>query len=292
MSGTPALSFASRRNGLARINERIRAGEAIVRTLEQLCREKPEAVPHPHVVALAFTTNIARTAVMLCVPVTGRGVFTRAAEITLNGVPGHPGPAPNERLGVVDALVFAQERVPSERSSYDGAALFLDLLRGNTVEVQCRSVEGTMHRNKIDLASLDFARLYVYNAAIPFGKPFPSGLSDALDAGTQVELNGSRGIVVGPGTRHRSTAPALSLAADLHDMDPELMSGSRGDRPLHTIALALAVHDVALLADLVAWAESDAHGALLCPSARDAAARLQAAIQRGSFLLTETGAAG
>lgn len=275
---------------VSEINERIRAGTANVRTLEQLCADAGHGQGRndTEIVVLAFTTGISGTAAMLCVPVAERGVFTRASEITLNGVRGHPGPAPNERLGVVDALVFADECARGA-ARYDGAALFLDLLRGGVVEVECRAVEGTTHRSAVRLDSIEFARLYVYNAAFPPGSAVPDGVLDSLRAGTCIVLNGSRGIVAGTGTRHRPDAPAFSLAADLRDMDAGLMLGSHSGRPQHTLALALPVRDGALTSELVAWANSDAGAALLAPAARDAAARLQRWIQDGHFLLSETG---
>lgn len=275
----------------ASVNERIRAGKVVVRTLEQVCRSASEGgeLQDTVVVSAAFVTGIAGTAAMLCVPVAERGVFTRAAAITLNGVRAHPGPAPNERLGVVDALVFADECAQSVNRPYDGAALFIDLLRGNSIQVECRAVEGTTHRNALRLEALDFARLYVYNAVVPAGPAIPTGLLDALHPGARIVLNGSHGIVVGTGTRHRAGAPAFSLAADLHGMDPELMSGSDGGRPQHTLALAVPVRNGASIAGMVGWANSSARDALLCPTALDAAARLQRLVQEGRFLLTEAG---
>ena len=275
-------------SSVAEINERVRAGTAIVRTLEQLL-EGAAGHGDAEIVVLAFVTGISGTAAMLCVPVAERGVFTRATEIVLNGVRGHPGPAPNERLGVVDALVFADECSGGVASGYDGAALFLDLLRGSVVEVECRAVEGTTHRKSVRLEEIEFARLYVYNAAFPPGPAVPAGVLDTLRAGTCVVLNGSPGIVVGPGMRHRPNAPAFSLAADLRDMDAGLMRDTRGGRPQHTLALALPVRDAAMTSQIVAWANSGAGAVLLAPTARDAAASLQRRVQDGRFLLTETG---
>lgn len=276
---------------VSEINERIRAGTAIVRTLEQL-REDVCSGAGPRdaeIAVLAFVTGISGTAAMLCVPVAERGVFTRASGITLNGVRGHPGPAPNERLGVVDALVFADECAGGDTRRYDGAALFLDLLGGSVVEVECRAVEGTTHRSAVRLESIEFARLYVYNAAFPPGPAVPEGVLDSLRAGTCIVLNGSPGILVGSGTRHRPDVPAFSLAADLRDMDAGLMRSSHSGRPQHTLALALPVRDAAMTSELVAWANSDAGAALLAPPALDAAARLQRWVQDGRFLLSETG---
>ncbi len=286
MSDLEAASMST----IGRVNERIHAGKAVIRTLEQLCREADiGSVPDDtDAVVLAFATGIERTAAMLCIPVTARGVFTRAREIALNGVRGHPGPAPNERLGVVDALVFAGERAFGNRAGYNGAALFGDLLKGNSIEVQCLSAEGATHRNTVHLSSLDFARFYVYDAELPAGMPASAARSGAFAPGARIVLNGSQGIVVGRGTHHRAGQPTISLAADLHDMDQDLMSARDGERPHNTVAAALAVGDAGLLSDLVAWARVGG-SPLLSQTARVAASQLQDLVASGKFLLTDIG---
>lgn len=275
-------------SAVTQINDRIRGGQAVVSTLDELC-----VLPgynytsgQPDVVTLAFTTGISGTAAMLCVPVAERGVFTRAAAISLNGVRGHPGPAPNERLGVVDALIFADEHAADGGTGYDGATLIVDLLCGKAVEVECRAVEGSIHRNSIRLDAIEFARLYTYNAALPMA--VPAAVLDVVLSGSCIILNGSAGIVVGSGTRHRADAPTLSLAADLRDMDPSLMSSTRRNRPQHTLAIAVPIANSAGTAALVAWAQSSAASSLLAPSALEAAARLRRLVQEGRFLLSET----
>jgi L-aspartate semialdehyde sulfurtransferase len=273
------------------INERIAAGTAVVMTLEELC-QRPHDAGAPakaDLVAFAFPTGISGSAVMFCVPVAGRGVFTRAEAIFINRLRGHPGPAPNERLGVVDALIFADEQSPG--APYDGAALFLDLLRGRSVEVECLSVEGTTHRNSFVLRDVEFARFYVYDAPLPAGAAKLGILRDTLVPGARAVLNGSQGIVVGPGTRNRLDATTLSITADMHDMDARLMAPG-GGRPCHVVAFALPVRDAATVAGLVAWASSAAGEALLCQPALDAAAGLQRMIREGRYLLAETGASG
>lgn len=279
-------------NSASEINARIVEGKAATATLEQLCQHAEHGVLPGGVdlVVLAFPTTVSGSAAMLCVPVAGRGVFTRAEEIFINRLRGHPGPAPNERLGVVDTLVFADERSADAAAAYDGAALFLDLIRGRPVEVECHSVEGTTHRNTFELKEVKFARFYVYNASLPAGAGKLALLRQALVPGARVVLNGSQGIVVGPGTRDRPEAMALSITADMDEMDPDLMSCGSA-RPRHVVACALPVGDAASVAALVAWARS-AGDSLLCASASKAATGLQQLIRRGEFLLSETGPTG
>lgn len=275
----------------SRINERIAARTAVVLTLEQV-RELARAGGLPgdvDLVTLAFPAAISGSAAMFVFPIAGRGVFTRAAQISVNRIPGHPGPAPNERLGVVDTLIFADEHSLEAGSRYDGASLFLDLLQGRKVEAECHSVEGSMHHNSFDLKAVEFARFYVYNASLPAGAARIQGLREALVAGTRILLNGSQGIVVGTGTRDRPDAIALSVTADMHEMDAALMA-SEGGRPRHVVACALPARNAAFLAALVEWANSPARESLLCPAASSAASGLRRMIEEGSFQLSETGA--
>lgn len=278
----PAMSSS------ARINAQISAGTAEVLTLEQVCERARGGLPSGvDLVTLAFPVAISGSAAVFVVPIAGRGVFTRAEHISINGIPGHPGPAPNERLGVVDTLIFADERRLDD-GNYDGASLFLELLQGRVVEAECHSVEGTTHRNAFALKAVDFARFYVYNASLPAGAASIRYLRDALVPGTRIVLNGSQGIVVGPGTRDRPDAMALSITADMQDMDADLMS-SEGGRPRHVVACALPVRDAATIARLVEWTGSAAGEALSCPAALRAATGLQQLIQKGQFQLSETG---
>ena len=270
------------------VNARIAGGTAEVLTLEQICaRARAGLRSDADLVTLAFPVPISGSAAVFVFPIAGRGVFTRAEHISVNGIPGHPGPAPNERLGVVDTLIFADERRPDD-SGYDGASLFLDLLQGTDVEAVCESVEGTTHRNAFALSAVEFARFYVYNASLPAGAANIGHLRSVLVPGTRIVLNGSQGIVVGAGTRDRPDAMALSIAADMHDMDAGLMS-SQGARPRHVVACALPGCDAATIAQLVEWSGSAAGEALSCPAALRAATGLQELIRSRVFQLAETG---
>lgn len=272
----------------ARINAQISTGTAEVLTLEQVyARARGGLRSGVDLVTLAFPVPISGSAAVFVFPIAGRGVFTRAERISVNGIPGHPGPAPNERLGLVDTLIFADERRPNG-GSYDGASLFLELLQGGVVEAECRSVEGTIHRNAFALKAVEFARFYVYNAALPAGAASISYLREVLVPGTRIVLNGSQGIIVGAGTRDRLDAMALSIAADMQDMDASLML-SEGARPRHVVACALPVCDAATITQLVEWTESAAGEALSCPAALRAASALQQLIQKRLFQLSETG---
>lgn len=273
-----------------RINARIAARKAVVLTLQDLCDQARAGRPLQEVdlVSMAFTADISGSAVVLVVPVAGRGVFTRAEEMFLNGVRGHAGPAPNERLGVVDTMLFADEKRPDDEG-YDGAALFLDLLAGKSIEVECHSVEHTLHHNVFTLPQAEFARFYVYNAPLPPGAEDLEAVREMLIPGTRLALNGSQGIVVGTGTRSRPGAMTISVTADMHDMQAELFTDSSG-RPRHTVAIAMAPSNAKALAQLVEWALSRQHDSFANAVAQAGARQLKQLIEEGSFELAETGA--
>lgn len=273
---------------IAGINENIVTGRVAVATLEELCRDQTRGrgPREAEVITLAFNASFAGTAAMFCVPVAGRGVFTRAQEISLNGIAGVPGPAPNERLGVVDTLIFAERRASTGETDYDGAALVLDLLHGKPVRVECLSVEGTRHERMVDLSQLEFARLYVYSAALPSPPLERPSFLEAIGGGARILLNGADGIVIGSGSRDLALAAAVSLAADLEDMDPALMTDGEGGAPYHTIAVAVPVLDASTPMALVKWAHAAARQDALGRRAIEASARLAARIRDGNFLLS------
>lgn len=227
---------------VAEINRKIRERTAVVLAEEEF-RCNTTGRVEADVVTVSFTAETTEAAVMLCVPVAPRGVFTSAERIWLNGVPGHPGPAPNERLGLVDTLVFADQTGIGHESPYAGRDLFRDLLRGSEIEVECLSVESDTYRNRFTLKELQFARMYVYNCLLSdsTGRNL-NVLRFLIRPGMAMFLNGSRGLVVGSGTRSTPGHASLSLAADLFPMNPDLIGESRsGVRTVTTNTVALAM---------------------------------------------------
>jgi uncharacterized protein (DUF39 family) len=277
----------------ALMNASVAQGRTAVLTLHEICERGSEegGTADCSVAVIAVAGSISGSAAMLTVPVADRGEFTRAAEITLNGVRGFPGPAPNERLGVVDTMVFTDHRAEAGSSSYDGAALILDLLSGKQLEVRCLSVEGSKYAKQVDLRSMEFARLYVYSVAIPIQPPsLWRAVAAFLEPGATVVLNGSPGIVIGTGSRHSAEAPQLSLAADLVDMDSRLMAPAVGERPRNVVAFAVPLRDPELKSQLIAWGRSDAGASLGEPSAKRAASDLKQMILDGTLVISDVAA--
>jgi uncharacterized protein (DUF39 family) len=234
------------RKDIALINARIEAGQAKVVTAAELGRTTSQDVD---VVTLAYQTPISGSSAMLVVPVAERGVFTRAERIWLNGIQGFPGPAPNERLGLVDTLVFADQKSKDPEASFSGSDLLLELIEKKKIEVECLSVEGDTYQSEFTIEQVQFARMYVYDS------PLPTSGSEAffgtIRAGSRVLLNKAQGTVIGCGTRSSPERPSLSLTAEMFDMDSALLGGN--GILCNSVALAVPVLDQAMLTSLFGW---------------------------------------
>ncbi len=265
------------------IQENIVAGTAKVYTaseFKRLVREgRRPSVDEVDVVTCGTMGVMSGTMVVFSIPVAGPGVFKWANTITLNGVPGTVGPCPNESLGLVDCVVYGTAR---RDGSYGGGHLFRDLAAGEEVDVEVTS-EGEVHKNKLTLSDIPFARMILTRGAFrnytcfingsdaPFTtifsgpEPIGGGESEAsvsgcgeinpvqndpgldyLRPGAAVLLNGAPGMVIGTGTRSIPGKPNLSVAADMHGMDPAFMGGfrtSEGPECLTSVAVTIPVTD-------------------------------------------------
>jgi uncharacterized protein (DUF39 family) len=246
---------------ISEINSKILAGEAKVHTEMELWNLMQSGTDptslQVDVITKAFRGGISGSAAMLLVPVTGRGQFTRAEKIWLNGVPGYPGPAPNERLGVVDTLVFV-DQVPSDiKEGNRSAKLFLDLLNNREIQVECLSAEGDTYQSTFVLNTLQYARMVTYNTFIPMSCSNEGidedGVHDHLQTirvGHKVLLNKAPGLVIGSGTRGSFVRNSLSLSADMFEMDPECLVEIPDDPGLpiaHSVALPIPVLNESVL---------------------------------------------
>jgi putative methanogenesis marker 16 metalloprotein len=219
------------------------------------------------------------TLAALTVPVADVGTFKKADTITLNGVPASPGPCPNEDLGIVDCIVNGTSH---RDHRYGGGHLFRDLVEGKDIHVSVTS-DGEVYERFVKLDDIPFARMIVirggfknYNSFInPTENDFEtifaagSGLHGPLkeitvsgcgeinplendperryiQSGAPLLINGSRGIIIGPGSRSNPARPNLSAAANMKWMIPELMGGfitSQGPECLTSMAMAIPIVD-------------------------------------------------
>jgi uncharacterized protein (DUF39 family) len=235
------------------INKKIEDGKAVILTetefLEEIRKGYRFKLSDVDVVTTAFHAETSGTAAMLVVPVAERGIFTRAKRIWLNGVLGFPGPAPNERLGLVDTLIFADRVADDERGNYSGAELIAGIVNREKIQVECLSVEGDTYESSFTLDQVEFARMYVYNSFINrFYAENQTSLKTShlktIRAGTKILLNRAKGIVIGCGTRSAPQCRSLSFAADMFEMAPECMRQSETDRGMsiiNSVTLAIPV---------------------------------------------------
>ncbi len=219
----------SKEKSISRINTKIKDGTAIVMT-ETEFREKIQKgvefdLADIDVITTGFCAETSGTAALIGVPMAERGEFTRAKKMWLNGVPGYPGPAPNERLGLVEGLFFSG-KMSSNKENYSGAHLIRDVIRKKEIQAECLSVEGDTYTSIFTLDQADFARMYVYNCF--FKKLYSEDKASlrnshlkTITAGSKILLNKTAGVVIGCGTRSNPESKSLSLAADMFDMDPE-----------------------------------------------------------------------
>ncbi|HPH35250.1 MAG TPA: homocysteine biosynthesis protein, partial [Methanoregulaceae archaeon] len=147
------------------INHKISRGEAAVLTAAELKRQVADgehlSVADVDVVTTATFGIMSGTLALMHIPVSAPGTFHHAAKAWLNGVPAIPGPCPNERLGVVDLVVFGTSRA---NQSYGGGHLFRDLVEGSEVEITVETGGRQISRN-VTLADMDLARIVTTRSA-------------------------------------------------------------------------------------------------------------------------------
>lgn len=274
---------------IAEINQKINRGEATVLTAEEvssLVREGKEPKAEDVDVVTTGTCGImSGTAAILHVKVGEPGSFKKAKNILLNGVPGFPGPCPNEWLGSVDMIVYGTAHSVYDKD-YGGGFLFKDIVSGKDIEIEVESLEGEIIKsysniNEMGTAKMIGTRLAFKNYtaflnpssesvasifhAINMEGPF-QGLSfsgcgelnplqndplmKTIKTGTKVLLCGSEGIVMGPGTRSSPDKPNLMISADMNHMDPHFLGGfktSAGPEVFNSVATAIPIVDDEIL---------------------------------------------
>jgi uncharacterized protein (DUF39 family) len=293
-TGGPKVSD---RKSIEEINERLAAGKANVCTEVELWRQLKEGLEPSsidlEVLITAFSSSIRGSAAMVLIPVAERGVFTRARKIWLNGVQGHPGPAPNERLGVVDTLVFADQRIEGESDTLPaGTRLMIDLFAGSEIQVKCLSEEGDVYHNKCRMNELEFASMITYNTFLPKRLSMllassPEAASTVAAAGSKMLLNGAPGIVIGCGSRSRTGDASFSLSASMFDMSPKSI-GRDGDDVTISVAMPMPVVSKQFQLDIcnLLLSRPDPGLSNVKPIDADAASYLKELVTRGRFQLT------
>ncbi len=248
----------------SKIRAKVDRGEAIVLSAPEVREILDEGgrltTEDVDVVTSATRAVMSGTYAVLSFPVAPPGTFLRAKRAMLNGVPAEVGPCPNERLGVLDLVVFGTAHSRDD-PKYGGSHLFRDLVEGKDVRVDVETDSGEVFEAEVNLAEMPSARLFgtrhsfknysafvnpsdekvatIFHAAL--FEPCWNGASvsgcghlnpvqndpflETIGVGTRILLNGAEGFVLGTGTRSSPERPNLSGFADMHRMDPEYMGG-------------------------------------------------------------------
>ena len=265
------------------INRKIQDGEANIFTAEEFKKliKKGDAPSFDEVDVVTCGTCgvMSGTAAILNFILSEPGVFIRANEVYMNGVPAYAGPCPNEWLGSVDVILHGTAHSIYDES-YGGGFLLKEILEGKPIDVRVESAEGktienTITRDDITRGQIIGARMAFKNytaftnpgseevksifAATPLegnlrGLTF-SGCGDlnplqndiphnVIKEGSKVLLNDAIGYVLGDGTRSSPEKPNLMLSADLCNMDPYYIGGfktSQGGEVYDTVAVPIPV---------------------------------------------------
>lgn len=243
---------------------RIEKGKAVVMTAQEVCdlvrSGEQTDLKDVDVVTTATKAIMSGTYAVLSFPFSNAGSFDRAVNVWINGISAHVGPCPNEKLGILDLMVFGTAR-SRERCNYGGGHLFRDLVERRPISVQVETDEGKTMLADVSLDQMPHARLYStrhafknYSAFVNPGsnpirtifhaRPFEPNLGGAtfsgcgqinpvkndpllesIGVGTRILMNGVEGFVTGQGTRSGPDRPNLTGFADMHDMDPKYMGG-------------------------------------------------------------------
>jgi len=260
---------ASVARSIPEINERIKRGDVVVLTAEEFKKEVREGATEDvlrevDVVTTATCGLMSGTAAIFSLEVAQRGEFERVLRAWFNGVPAFPGPCPNERLGVLDAIVFGTAHSEADEK-YGGGHLFQDLVAGKAVEVEfeARTASGgkARFRRTATLEEFNFARLFTTRSAFrnymcfvnpsaetvrtifsvsglrgPFVEASVCGCGElnplendpemrVIRVGSRILVNAATGFVVGEGTRSTPERRNISVVADMKGMDAEFMGG-------------------------------------------------------------------
>jgi putative methanogenesis marker 16 metalloprotein len=265
------------------IREKVRDGSAVIVTAEELKRRiaaGEQILGEVDVVTCGTCGVMSGTYAVLSVQVVEPGSFTRAESIRLNGVPGIPGPCPNERLGLVDCIMMGTAHA---NSRYGGGDLFQDIIADRVIDIEVQA-DGKTWSTSISGFDISHARLFTtrsgfrnYSAmtnrgsspvetifsALPLAgdctQVTVSGCGEInplendptlrfLTPGSQVMINGAAGYLIGTGTRSSPVRPNIAVHGEMTEMDPLFCGGfitSAGPECLTSIGTAIPLVDEA-----------------------------------------------
>ena len=244
------------------INAKITSGEVTVCTAYEFCNmvRAHDDVNEVDVVTCGTKGIMSGTYATLSFRATAPNVFETAQMAWLNDVPAFVGPCPNERLGLLDLIVYGTA-VSRSDTKYGGGHLFRDIVKGNNIDFEVLTTMGQLIKGQTNLQDMQFARLSAtrnafknYNAFVnpndtciksifsvtclegPYKEATFSGCGElnplekdpqleTIGVGTKALFNGAIGFVTGTGTRSSAQKPNLSGYAPLKGMNPRYVGG-------------------------------------------------------------------
>ena len=250
------------RRSIEGINAKITSGEVTVCTASEFCNmvRAHEDVNEVDVVTCGTKGIMSGTYATLSFRATAPNVFETAQMAWLNDVPAFVGPCPNERLGLLDLIVYGTA-VSRSDTKYGGGHLFRDIVKGNNIDFEVLTTMGQRIKGQTNLQDMQFARLSAtrnvfknYNAFVnpndgcvksifsvtclegPYKEATFSGCGElnplekdpqleTIGVGTKALFNGAIGFVTGTGTRSSAQKPNLSGYAPLKGMNPRYVGG-------------------------------------------------------------------
>ncbi|MHA1378659.1 MAG: methanogenesis marker 16 metalloprotein [Candidatus Helarchaeota archaeon] len=265
------------------IREKVKNGDANVFTAQELCDliENGEEVKFEDIDVITAATKgiMSGTTAIVSFRVSEPGTFRKAKSMTLNGIPCFVGPCPNETLGVVDGIIFGTEH-SLDNPLYGGGHLFRDLIKNNDINVKVETIEGKEISVKTKLQNMDYAKMLATRNAFknylafvnPTHEPVKTIFAvnklqgplyeatfcgcgalnpiqndpdlEVLGVGSPILMNGSKGYIIGEGTRSAKEKPNLMAIADIHDMKPEYTGGfmtSAGPEVINSWAVPIPI---------------------------------------------------
>jgi len=279
------------------INEKIASGEANVFTAQELKKlirdENTPKFEEVDVVTCGTCGIMSGTAAVFHLDVFEPGAFKKAKNLYLNGVPAFPGPCPNEWLGSVDTIVYGTSH-SKDNSSYGGGFLFSDIISGKEIDVEVESTDGEKFSSLITIEDIPQAQMIgtrmafknytsftnpsiepvssIFNA-IPMEGNFKSfsfsGCGEinplqndpqweVITKGSNVLLNGSKGLIIGEGTRSTDIKPNLMLTADMHQMSSKFIGGfktAEGPEVFDSVAIPVPVLNEKIFSNIMVMNE-------------------------------------
>lgn len=267
------------------INKKIKNGEATILTAEEITQmvvdgEEPTA-NDVDVVTTGTCGIMSGTSAIFHIPVSEPGSFKKAKSILLNGVPGFPGPCPNEWLGSVDLVMYGTSHSIHD-PQYGGGFLFKDLIKGLEIEIEVEDYDGNIITSTATLDDFGTAQMvgtrFAFKNYTAFINPTSESVSSIFNAvdmdgpfkgisfsgcgelnplqndpqlksiheGSKLLINNSQGLFISTGTRSSPEKPNMMITADMKEMDPHYLGGFRtgaGPEVYNSVATAIPILD-------------------------------------------------